>query len=267
MARQDFTGRDGPVAHGRLPVDARGGQVDLAEEEVDHAVQEVGLVGHVVSKRRRRREGRRKRPVGFSDQSRATGTPPETSRSTEQPSSPDSGCWSCSCSRSPASRPSGAWSWREMRPARRATSPTMSSCFAASPAACDRRWARCASRVGAVCHPAARQPALAVLAAWLRVAYAAVFAATWSIASAGSSPRATTPTSPSSPFPERCYSWAGSCGEVSDRKRQRFREVRAGAATHRVCGGDGENDQDDAEPAPPAPGDATLAGQAAPLLG
>jgi NADPH:quinone reductase-like Zn-dependent oxidoreductase len=42
---QSLAGRDRPPAHGRLPVGVAGGQLDLAEDDVDDAVQEVGLVG------------------------------------------------------------------------------------------------------------------------------------------------------------------------------------------------------------------------------
>src|SRR4029453_2345463 len=53
MSRQDRADRDGPLPHGRLPVVLAGGQFDLAEDRVDHAVEEVVLVGDVVVERHR----------------------------------------------------------------------------------------------------------------------------------------------------------------------------------------------------------------------
>jgi hypothetical protein len=49
VALQDPASRDCPSAHCRSPVG--GGQVDLAEDQVDHAVEEVDLVGHMVVSR------------------------------------------------------------------------------------------------------------------------------------------------------------------------------------------------------------------------
>jgi hypothetical protein len=48
MSRQDGPDRDGPLAHGLLPTFRRGRQLDLAEDQVDHAVEQVLLVGDVV---------------------------------------------------------------------------------------------------------------------------------------------------------------------------------------------------------------------------
>src|SRR5947209_12011996 len=53
MARQSLAGRNPPMTHRRLPVGSAGGQDDLAEDEVDDAVEEVVLVGHVVVQRHR----------------------------------------------------------------------------------------------------------------------------------------------------------------------------------------------------------------------
>src|SRR4029453_5894280 len=53
MSRQDRADRDGPLPHGRLPVVLAGGQFDLAEDRVDHAVEEVVFVGDVVVERHR----------------------------------------------------------------------------------------------------------------------------------------------------------------------------------------------------------------------
>ena len=53
MTAQDRTGREGPRAHGRLPPADGRRQADLAEYDVDHPVQEVGLAGHVVVQRHR----------------------------------------------------------------------------------------------------------------------------------------------------------------------------------------------------------------------
>jgi hypothetical protein len=39
------------LAHGLLPAGLAGGQLDLAEDEVDDAVEDVVLVGHVVVQR------------------------------------------------------------------------------------------------------------------------------------------------------------------------------------------------------------------------
>ena len=43
----------GPVAHGRLPLGVRQGELDLAEHEIDHAVENLVLAGHVVVERHR----------------------------------------------------------------------------------------------------------------------------------------------------------------------------------------------------------------------
>ena len=43
--------RLGPLPHRRLPVGADGRQFDLAENDVDHPVEDVVLVGHVVVQR------------------------------------------------------------------------------------------------------------------------------------------------------------------------------------------------------------------------
>ena len=40
-----------PLTHRRLPVGSARGQVDLAEDQVDHAVEELVLVGHMVVQR------------------------------------------------------------------------------------------------------------------------------------------------------------------------------------------------------------------------
>jgi len=47
------TGRDGALEQFGLPVPVRGGWVDLAEDDVDHPVEEVRLVGDVVVERHR----------------------------------------------------------------------------------------------------------------------------------------------------------------------------------------------------------------------
>jgi hypothetical protein len=46
-------GRDRPLAHRGLPVDVGRRQLDLAEDDVDHPVEELVLVGHVVVERHR----------------------------------------------------------------------------------------------------------------------------------------------------------------------------------------------------------------------
>ena len=48
MARQHLAGRHRPLLHGQLPAGPVGGQVDLAEYPVDHAVEQLALAGHVV---------------------------------------------------------------------------------------------------------------------------------------------------------------------------------------------------------------------------
>ena len=53
MPTQDFACRDGPLPHGGLPSHVSGRQADLAEHDVDHAVEQVALVGHVVVQRHR----------------------------------------------------------------------------------------------------------------------------------------------------------------------------------------------------------------------
>src|SRR4029077_21000513 len=53
MAHQSLTYRNRALAHRRLPIGSGGGEVDLAEDEVDHAVEEVALAGHVVVERHR----------------------------------------------------------------------------------------------------------------------------------------------------------------------------------------------------------------------
>ena len=53
MARENLAGRDRPLAHGRLPVDACVWQTDLAEQEIDHAVNDLALVAHVAIQRHR----------------------------------------------------------------------------------------------------------------------------------------------------------------------------------------------------------------------
>jgi len=53
MAAEDLTGADRPLAHGRLPVGFDRRQADLAEHQVDHAVEQVALAGHVVVQRHR----------------------------------------------------------------------------------------------------------------------------------------------------------------------------------------------------------------------
>src|SRR5271166_5786059 len=51
MAPQCLPGGFGPLTHRRLPVGSPRGQVDLAEDQVDHAIEELVLVGHVVVER------------------------------------------------------------------------------------------------------------------------------------------------------------------------------------------------------------------------
>ena len=53
VAGEDLADRDSPLPHRRLPVGFAGGQVDLAKDDVDHAVEEVVLVGDVVIQRHR----------------------------------------------------------------------------------------------------------------------------------------------------------------------------------------------------------------------
>jgi hypothetical protein len=51
MAPQRLPGGLGPLPHRRFPVGSARGQVDLAEDQVDHAVEKLVLVGHVVVQR------------------------------------------------------------------------------------------------------------------------------------------------------------------------------------------------------------------------
>jgi len=51
MASQRLAGGPGPLTHGRLPVGSARRQVDLAEHQVHHAVEELVFVGHVVVER------------------------------------------------------------------------------------------------------------------------------------------------------------------------------------------------------------------------
>ncbi len=53
VAQQDLAQRDRPPAHLGLPWRARHGQVDLGEDEVDDAVDDLVLVGEVVVERHR----------------------------------------------------------------------------------------------------------------------------------------------------------------------------------------------------------------------
>ena len=53
MAGEDIVGRDRPATHRLLPVVYVESQVDLARDELDHAVEDVVLVGHVVVQRHR----------------------------------------------------------------------------------------------------------------------------------------------------------------------------------------------------------------------
>jgi hypothetical protein len=53
LAGQDPTRRDRPLTHRCLPVLSAGGEVDLSEDDVDHAVEKIFLVGHVVVQRHR----------------------------------------------------------------------------------------------------------------------------------------------------------------------------------------------------------------------
>ena len=53
MAEQGIADRDGPLAHGGLPVRAGYRHIDLAEDEVDDAVEDSLLVGEVVVERHR----------------------------------------------------------------------------------------------------------------------------------------------------------------------------------------------------------------------
>jgi hypothetical protein len=52
VAQERVVGRDRALANSRFPV-CGGGQVDLADDELDDAVHEVALVGHVVVQRHR----------------------------------------------------------------------------------------------------------------------------------------------------------------------------------------------------------------------
>ena len=54
MPRQHVAQRDPAPAHGDPPVDAAVGQLDLAEDDVDHPVDEVVAAGHVAVQRHRR---------------------------------------------------------------------------------------------------------------------------------------------------------------------------------------------------------------------
>ena len=53
VARQDLARRERSLSHRRPPIDLIGGQFDLAEHDVDHAVEEFALVGDVVVERHR----------------------------------------------------------------------------------------------------------------------------------------------------------------------------------------------------------------------
>jgi NADPH:quinone reductase-like Zn-dependent oxidoreductase len=52
VAQERASGREHPLADGRLPV-GPAGWVDLADDDVDHAVQQLVLVGHVLVQRHR----------------------------------------------------------------------------------------------------------------------------------------------------------------------------------------------------------------------
>jgi hypothetical protein len=53
VAGQRVAGVERPLAHGGPPVAVGGGEGDLLEHQVDHAVQELVLVGDVVVERHR----------------------------------------------------------------------------------------------------------------------------------------------------------------------------------------------------------------------
>ena len=53
MAAEDLVSGDGPAAHRLAPVVDVGGQVELLDHEVDHAVEDVVLVRDVVVERHR----------------------------------------------------------------------------------------------------------------------------------------------------------------------------------------------------------------------
>ena len=53
MGQQDPVRRDGPVPHRGLPVRPGRRHLDLADHQVRDAVQDRGLVGHVVIERHR----------------------------------------------------------------------------------------------------------------------------------------------------------------------------------------------------------------------
>src|SRR5450759_4884486 len=53
MSRQDSPNRDRPLTYGPLPAFLGGRQLDLAENQVDHAVEKVLLAGDVVVQRHR----------------------------------------------------------------------------------------------------------------------------------------------------------------------------------------------------------------------
>src|SRR5919201_5298537 len=53
VARENLAGRDRPLAHGRFPVHVPRRKTDLAEHEIDHAVDDVALVAHVAVQRHR----------------------------------------------------------------------------------------------------------------------------------------------------------------------------------------------------------------------
>jgi hypothetical protein len=55
VSAEHLAGGERPSAHRRLPVDVRRRQLDLAEDDVDHLVEELLLVGHVVVERHRAR--------------------------------------------------------------------------------------------------------------------------------------------------------------------------------------------------------------------
>jgi len=53
MAQEDLMCRDGAPAEGRLPVAVLGGTLDLADDKIQDAIEDVVLVGQVVVKRHR----------------------------------------------------------------------------------------------------------------------------------------------------------------------------------------------------------------------
>jgi hypothetical protein len=54
VAVERLAGREGAAAHRGLPVDLERGRLDLTEDDVDHPVDQLDLVGHVVVERHRR---------------------------------------------------------------------------------------------------------------------------------------------------------------------------------------------------------------------